>query len=1015
MKLLATIYALLLTGVILAQTTSIPDANFEQALINLGYDSGPVDGSVPTANISGVNVLLINNKNISDLTGIQDFTSLTELYCSQNNLTQVVLTNQPNLIKFNCASNVIDSININNCGLLQQFWCNDNALNYLDITQNPNLNFINFSQNNLTGIDVSQNTLLTKLFGNQNSLNSIDVSTLSVIDQLDLTLNNLSNIDLSQNTIVTYVSVSSNPLGSIDITQNTALQTFNASYCGFSTLNTTQNSQLTQMIISWNSISTIDLSQNTAMEYLQLDNNNFTSVDVSILPNLIEYHCGGNPLTSLNVTQNSNLLTLYADVITTLNTIDLSQNPLLDMLVTTNSSYTSFDLSANPQLTAFYAYGNNLFDVDLSIQQNLSYLDVRNNQLQCLSFYDPSTFVPTVFKTTGNPDLHCINTIDPATAAATFTAIDPWTSFATNCLCFTGDNIITGDVQVDNNIDCIGEGPIPNTILWTDAGYYALSDANGQYTIYAGAGPVEVGELYNFSPLFIQQTCPTSPGTYNLNFPGTGSGQSGVDFRNEVEPCASLTASVTSLSRQKCFPSITYVNYCNEGFADTNNVTVFVDLPADVSLLSASMPYTTTSEGFFAFDIGTLQAGDCGTIEIVDSVSCVTAELGSTACTRAWITPENSCVYDFLNTATWDNSNLEITGQCYNDTNLLFVIKNTGTGNMSAYSDFRLYEDGCLIFLDSLQIISGDSITITGISVASEYRLEVDQTPGYPTISNTNLVIESCLSGQAPSTYVSTRPNEDGDTDLGTDCMVYTGSFDPNDKQYFPAGYGTDFVIAPNTDMDYMIRFQNTGTDTAHTVVILDTLSPLLDLSTFHLLGSSDPVEIDIIGANPSVMKFAFYDIELPDSSTNQLGSQGFVRFALSPVSGLSLGTEIHNEADIYFDYNSPITTNDAWYTIDIAFPYDSSFVVDNHSGLNELSNNGFVTVYPNPVRDILNVRSNNSAEIYQVDLFDLTGKQINIQKISSEKYDVSDLKQGVYLLLIRTDSGDYPVRFIKE
>ena len=74
---------------VLAKTTEIPDPNFEQALIDLGFDTAPINGSVPTANISGITFLDVQNKNISDLTGIEDFTALTQLYCDQNQLTSL--------------------------------------------------------------------------------------------------------------------------------------------------------------------------------------------------------------------------------------------------------------------------------------------------------------------------------------------------------------------------------------------------------------------------------------------------------------------------------------------------------------------------------------------------------------------------------------------------------------------------------------------------------------------------------------------------------------------------------------------------------------------------------------------------------------------------------------------------------------------------------------------------------------------------------------------------------------
>lgn len=99
MKKITTLLAILIATTLFAQTTNIPDPNFEQALIDLGYDSGTIDGSVPTANISGVTSLLVNNKNISDLTGIQDFVALTILKCYLLSFTRL-LFNFDNLFRF---------------------------------------------------------------------------------------------------------------------------------------------------------------------------------------------------------------------------------------------------------------------------------------------------------------------------------------------------------------------------------------------------------------------------------------------------------------------------------------------------------------------------------------------------------------------------------------------------------------------------------------------------------------------------------------------------------------------------------------------------------------------------------------------------------------------------------------------------------------------------------------------------------------------------------------------------
>ena len=76
-----------------SQNTAIPDSNFEQALIDLGLDTAPINGSVPTANISAVTSLVVDNNNIADLTGIEDFIALTYLNCRSNQLTSLDVSN----------------------------------------------------------------------------------------------------------------------------------------------------------------------------------------------------------------------------------------------------------------------------------------------------------------------------------------------------------------------------------------------------------------------------------------------------------------------------------------------------------------------------------------------------------------------------------------------------------------------------------------------------------------------------------------------------------------------------------------------------------------------------------------------------------------------------------------------------------------------------------------------------------------------------------------------------------
>ena len=110
-------------------TTAIPDANFEQALIDLGYDSGEIDGHVLTANISDVTSLIVNNKNIESLTGIEDFTALTLLWCFNNQITSLDLSANTALNTLYCYTNQLTSLDLSANPTLEYLTCYDNHIN----------------------------------------------------------------------------------------------------------------------------------------------------------------------------------------------------------------------------------------------------------------------------------------------------------------------------------------------------------------------------------------------------------------------------------------------------------------------------------------------------------------------------------------------------------------------------------------------------------------------------------------------------------------------------------------------------------------------------------------------------------------------------------------------------------------------------------------------------------------------------------------------------------------------
>lgn len=228
-------------------------------------------------------------------------------------------------------------------------------------------------------------------------------------------------------------------------------------------------------------------------------------------------------------------------------------------------------------------------------------------------------------------------------------------------------------------------------------------------------------------------------------------------------------------------------------------------------------------------------------------------------------------------------------------------------------------------------------------------------------------------------------PDNDSTNNQLSFCYNVLNSFDPNDKQVYPD------TVPPlyNDWFTYTIRFQNTGTAPAQNIRIVDTLDSNLDLSTFEIINYSHANTTTLTG---NIATFRFPAIQLPDSSTNEEASHGFIQYRIKPLSNLALGTQINNTAHIYFDFNSPIATNNA----------QSNFT-NTVSAINLKPQISNITLYPNPVTNgilKINFRSPQNQPV-QLTLFDLTGRKVFSSKINStlsaQTIALPKLANGVY------------------
>ncbi|MBP6663676.1 MAG: T9SS type A sorting domain-containing protein [Chitinophagales bacterium] len=154
-----------------------------------------------------------------------------------------------------------------------------------------------------------------------------------------------------------------------------------------------------------------------------------------------------------------------------------------------------------------------------------------------------------------------------------------------------------------------------------------------------------------------------------------------------------------------------------------------------------------------------------------------------------------------------------------------------------------------------------------------------------------------------------------------------TCSYDPNDKQVLPEGIGNAHYTLMDEELIYTIRFQNTGNDTAFTVVVRDTLADNIDANSFELISSSHLVATTRY--NNGLVTFTFNNINLPDSSTNQIESNGYVSYRVKVKTGLANNTPINNTAYIYFDQNDAIVTNTTLNTMVYELPNNNPLPIN--------------------------------------------------------------------------------------
>jgi len=451
-----------------AQYTNIPDVNFEAALEALGYDDISGDGQVPTANIETVTFLSISGKNISDLTGIEEFTALTFLDCSFNTISNLDLSNNLQLVELYCFLNSISSLNLSNCTMLRILNCFNNDLVSIDLSHNTQLVSLQIFSNNLAGIDISNNVLLEDVNLSSNELTSIDVSNNTQLKNLFISDNNLQELDLTslsienitnlvarRNDNLTCISVN-NPnyayqnlisdsyefskrcgtytyiadlnfesylasLGLDDITGDYSIPT--ANIIGITSLDIQDNLNIStlqgieafvaleSLTVNNNAVTSLDISENVGLKQLSCSNNALEVLEISNNTLLETLICNGNQISSIDMTTNTGLVSLNA-----------SNNPLLKL-----------DLKTTVALESLHVNDTDIIQLDLTNNIVLEDLELTNGPLVSLNLKNGNNTNIVDIDLRNNPNLTCV-VVDNINYTAGWTNVDAQLTFSdTEC------------------------------------------------------------------------------------------------------------------------------------------------------------------------------------------------------------------------------------------------------------------------------------------------------------------------------------------------------------------------------------------------------------------------------------------------------------------------------------------------------------------------------------------------------------------------------------------------------
>lgn len=751
------------------------------------------------------------------------------------------------------------------------------------------------------------------------------------------------------------VAIDINTDGEIQVSEALQIHTL---YLGYSFITSLEGISyfvnLRRLDVYNSQLSELDLTQNINLEYLYCQENQLTILNVSGLSNLKEVDCSTNQISILDI-QNSitmKVLMCQDNLIEELNTTNLFQLEYLDCRL------------------------NQITNLDLSNSNTLNYLDCGNNQLSNLNIAGLENLVSVSCSGNllTNLDLSLCNAISFLSCTNNqLTALDLSDLSNLNFLSCSENQLVELNVSMCTNITTLG--CYNNSIE-----YLNLKNGNNSLTSYFFDGNPSIYVCANESQVLALQNYMNS---------------------NNIIGHVNSFCSFTPGGDYNTITGNARLDINNNGCEETDYSIPFFRLTVDLNAMTTNSSVFSNNNG--VYNLYTVTEGVYTLTPVLENPAyfSVSPQPGTAIINEI---DNSSTTLDFCVTANGVHPDLEVVIAPVTPARPGFeavykiVYKNKGNQILSQqYGLNFFYNQNLMQFLSAstppsaqgaggLQWDYANLMPFESRSIVVSMQINPPTDPENPVNIDDELVFTSVILPQA------------GDEIVQDNTFVFNqtvvGSYDPNDITCLQGD-----VVPPSeigNYLHYVIRFENTGNAPAENVVVNLSINPAqYDAQSLQLLNTSHEASVRMNGQNLEVI---FQNIQL------ESGGHGNILLKMKTKPTLQVGDMVAKKANIYFDYNFPIETNEAetlFQALSVVNP-----VVDN-----------LISVYPNPVKDVVNITVKNDSILKTIELYDVQGRLLQTQLVNdiSSELNLVERANGMYFIKINTDKGTKVEKLVKE